>query len=125
MIDAIGQEIQLGDLVVFKRNYKRTSIRIGRIIGTGINKIMVVYPSKRYVYEGNQHTTFDSYEISGWFFDLNCVVLEREFIQPDLKIKLTEWKGKNKNIPLHEFLGMAEIEMNQWIRTRLLPIERK
>lgn len=118
--DALGQEINLGDLVVFKRQYRRAAFRYGKVVSIGINTVRMVYPKVKY--EGAEYC--NTYELTGSVDSLHCVVIEREFVQPELKEKLVEWSSKKRKKPLHEFLNFSKSEVFSWAGTRCLPLER-
>lgn len=118
--DAVGQEISFGDLVIFRRQYRRASLRYGKIVSIGFDTVKIAFPTIKYESGGY----YNDYMLTGNVSSGNCVVMEREFIQPELKEKLAEWSNKKRKKPLHEFLNFSKSEVFSWAGTRCLPLER-
>lgn len=119
-LDAIGQGIQLGDLVVFRRQYRHAPLRFGRIITINEDKVRIAFHIQRYV-EGILQ---DSYNLTGSVESSNCIIIEREFIQPELKVKLAEWNDRKKKPDICEFFGMSTRDFGFWTKSRCMPLER-
>lgn len=119
-LDSVGQEIQLGDLVVFRRQYRRAPLRFGRIITVNPDTIRIVFYNQRYI----DGLIQDSYSITGSVESNNCIVIEREFVQPQLKDRLNEWNSKKKKPDICEFLGMSNRDIGLWARQRCISLER-
>jgi hypothetical protein len=122
MKDCANQDIQLGDLVVFKKGSRYTTMQLGRVAALSKLQMRLLYPTTGYGLVRKE-----IYAITGSMDPKNCFVVEREFVQPDLKLKLKEWsklKLKNKDKKsLEKTLRMKESDIIMWCKTRCTPKE--
>lgn len=118
--DSAGQEIQLGDLVVYKKQYRYSRMGLGRVVSIGNNTVTLVHSG--YKYRDGEKVL--GYKMTGAMNPQNCYIVEREFVQPSLKEKLEAWNGKKtKRGPVDKALGMGEFDVAMWSQTRCTPME--
>lgn len=119
-LDSVGQKVEIGDLVIFLSGYRTKNMKFGRVVYINSGKIKVAYASIGYDVERNESEP--SYIVRGPIRTYNCVVIEREYIQPELKNLLNNWNSSRKKKPLHEFLNMPKSVINQWTKERCKPL---
>ncbi len=119
MKDSAEQKIQLGDLIVFRIGYDLVLGRVLKIFDPSNMLVSYVQP-KRDKRDKNDIKSLKYY--TSTISPGNSFIIEREFIQPELKEKLSRWNGKNQS--LRKALGMSTYDIVMWSMTRSTSIER-
>jgi hypothetical protein len=118
MTDIIGQEIEYGDLVIYVIGKE---IKVGRVVEKAIDSVKLCICSNKFDPEGER---LDTYRITSRINICYIVVLEREFIQPELKDKLEQWNKLKKKPELGKYLGMDDLTMAMWSKNRCSSLEK-
>lgn len=120
MTDIIGQEIEYGDLVTYIVG--KNTLKVGRVIGKDSDCVkLCIYWQK---FENGYEEFISTYTITSRINICYMVVLEREFIQPELKDKLEKWNKLKKKPELGKYLEMDDLTMAMWSKTRCSSLEK-